>query len=217
MNKGNIIIHAILIIALIGGMGMATITSLADGTNMTTQRTEINTNFTNVNVEVVADTAAIGTLASLTTTAKTDLVVAINEIDGHADTANTSIGTLASLTTTAKTDLVVAINEVNTIQTPILISSFLNSWVNYGGTLYRSAGYYKDRNRVYLQGVIKSGSLTTAAFNLPAGYRPSKNTIIPVVANGNFSYIIVGSGGDVTIYGSDTFWVSLEGVSFEIS
>ena len=42
--------------------------------------------------------AAIGTLANLTTDAKTNLVAAINEVDGHADTAQ---GTASSAATTA--------------------------------------------------------------------------------------------------------------------
>ena len=73
-------------------------------------------------VRTTANTATteIGTLSALTTTIKTSVVAAINEVDGHADsaqsaadTANTSIGTLASLTTTIKTDVVAAINEVD--------------------------------------------------------------------------------------------------------
>ncbi len=56
---------------------------------------------------------AIGTLTSLTTTAKTNLVAAVNEVDAHADEAATAIGTLTSLTTTAKTNLVAAVNEVD--------------------------------------------------------------------------------------------------------
>ena len=48
----------------------------------------------------------IGTLSSLTTTANSNLVVAVNELDGE-------IGTLASLTTTANSNLVAAINEVD--------------------------------------------------------------------------------------------------------
>lgn len=70
---------------------------------------------------------AIGTLASLTTEVKTDLVSAINEVDYNADSAvntatsaqaaaasaMTNIGTLTNLTTDAKTNLVSAINEVD--------------------------------------------------------------------------------------------------------
>ena len=76
-----------------------------------------------------ADTNAtsIGDLTTLTTTAKSSLVAAANEIDADVATntnniaTNTSniatntthIGTLSNLTTTAKTDLVVASNEIN--------------------------------------------------------------------------------------------------------
>lgn len=68
-------------------------------------------------VKVNAD--AIGTLTSLTTTEKTNLVGAVNEVKGTADTAlglaNTnkaSIGTLTNLATTEKGNLVGAVNEV---------------------------------------------------------------------------------------------------------
>lgn len=52
---------------------------------------------------------AIGTLSNLTTTDKTSIVGAVNEVNGKAD----GIGTLSSLTTTDKTSLVGAVNEVN--------------------------------------------------------------------------------------------------------
>lgn len=51
--------------------------------------------------------AITGTLSNLSTTAKTSLVAAINEVDGD-------VGALTSLTTTAKTSLVAALNEVVT-------------------------------------------------------------------------------------------------------
>jgi len=54
-----------------------------------------------------------GLKTNLTTTEKTNLVGAINEVDSHADTNATNIGTLANLTTDAKTNLVAAINEVD--------------------------------------------------------------------------------------------------------
>jgi lysophospholipase L1-like esterase len=63
-------------------------------------------------------------LASLTTTNKTNLVAAVNEVKGQANTNATAItaettratgveGSLASLTTTDKTTLVAAVNEVD--------------------------------------------------------------------------------------------------------
>ena len=70
---------------------------------------------------------AIGDLTNLTTTAKTNLVGAINEVNGEVatNTANistntsnistnsTNIGNLSNLTTASKTNLVSAINEVD--------------------------------------------------------------------------------------------------------
>lgn len=55
----------------------------------------------------------IGTLSSLTTTAKTNLVSAVNEVKGSADTAIANTGSLSDLTTSAKTNVVSAVNEIN--------------------------------------------------------------------------------------------------------
>lgn len=54
----------------------------------------------------------IGTMANLTTSVKTDLVSAINEVDANTKNNATNIGSLASLNTTDKTSIVNAINEV---------------------------------------------------------------------------------------------------------
>lgn len=56
--------------------------------------------------------AAVGTLANLTTTAKDNLVNAINEIDGIASEALLELGDISTLTTNVKTSAVAAINEL---------------------------------------------------------------------------------------------------------
>jgi hypothetical protein len=56
---------------------------------------------------ISTNATAIGTLASLTTTEKTNLVGAVNELDGE-------IGDLSTLTTSEKGTLVGAINEIQT-------------------------------------------------------------------------------------------------------
>lgn len=75
------------------------------------------------------NTGAIGDLTTLETTAKSDLVSAVNEIKSATDTNTSNIstntsnistlgtnqGTMANLTTTDKTSLVSAINEVNAV------------------------------------------------------------------------------------------------------
>jgi hypothetical protein len=102
----------------------------ANATAIATNATAIATNATAIADETTRATGVEGSLASLTTDAKTTLVAAINEVDANADTANASAaanataisnevtratgveGTLANLTTTAKGNLVEAINEV---------------------------------------------------------------------------------------------------------
>lgn len=63
--------------------------------------------------EVNGGSSAVGNLADLTTTVKTNVVSAINEVNGKAEDNADAIGDLASLTTTAKASAVSAINEVN--------------------------------------------------------------------------------------------------------
>ena len=54
-----------------------------------------------------------GELASLTTSAKTSVVAALNALDAYAKSLEPRIGDLSTLSTGAKTNLVVAINELS--------------------------------------------------------------------------------------------------------
>lgn len=54
----------------------------------------------------------VGTMADLTTTVKSSLVGAINEVNSKANSNTTNIGTLSNLETVNKTTIVNAINEV---------------------------------------------------------------------------------------------------------
>jgi hypothetical protein len=104
------------------------------GTDKPTYLTDYNQDMSRIDAGIygaksLADVneSAIGTLANLSTTAKTDLVSAINEVDGDVatNTANistntsnistnsTNIGNLNNLTTASKSNLVSAINEVD--------------------------------------------------------------------------------------------------------
>lgn len=64
-----------------------------------------------------ADTnaTAIGTLTNLTTDAKTNLVVAVNEVDAHADSATNTAGQALSSATTAQTNAGLAQTAVATL------------------------------------------------------------------------------------------------------
>ena len=104
------------------------------GTDKPTYLTDYNQDMAKIDAgihaaKVEADTNAtnIGDLTSLTTTAKTSAVAAINELDSDLGTLNTTVGNhttaiadntshigdLTGLTTTAKTNLVAAVNEVD--------------------------------------------------------------------------------------------------------
>lgn len=63
-----------------------------------------------------ANATAIGTLANLTTDAKTNLVSAINEVDNHADSASTSAGQALASATTAQTNANNAVNAVSELK-----------------------------------------------------------------------------------------------------
>jgi Collagen triple helix repeat (20 copies) len=110
------------------------------------------------------------------------------------------------------------------------VTTFTNGWADYDTTNTSPVRYYKDPSGVvHLSGAVKSGTLTQAAFTLPAGYRPE----------GGYAYFApLSTGGannptlsELLIYGANagTFgatpgqvipWVgnnayfSLDGVSF---
>jgi hypothetical protein len=95
------------------------------------------------------------------------------------------------------------------------VSSFSNSWVNYG-TPYANAGYWKDScGVVHLRGLIKNGTgIGTVAFALPSGYRPAQLRLFVVPSNNAFGDIIIYTNGNVVIHTGSTTWVSLDGVTF---
>ena len=118
---------------------------------------DYNTDMSNIdtgiyNAQNKADTngTSIGTLSSLTTTEKTNLVGAINEVDGDLGTLSTTvgnhttaiadntsdIGNLTNLTTTDKTNLVGAVNEVNYNVSNFNLTSFetITSYTLYNGS-----------------------------------------------------------------------------------
>ena len=100
------------------------------------------------------------------------------------------------------------------------ISSFTNSWVNYGSP-YHNAAYSKNvHNVVRLRGVIKNGTDNQPAFTLPSGYRPASDLFFAVgTALGASGRIIVGSDGTVDPHAADsgTTLISLDNISFHVA
>lgn len=75
--------------------------------------------------------------------------------------------------------------------------AFANAWVNFGGT-EQPARFWKDpMGIVHVQGLIKTGTIATKAFTLPAGYRPGADLMFGTVSNNAFGRITVLANGDV--------------------
>lgn len=97
--------------------------------------------------------------------------------------------------------------------TNLVSPTLLGSWVNVG-SFYATAAYYKDGwNRVYLSGMVKSGS--GSIFTLPTGFRPLKVHLFTVAASDAFGTVTVTDTGIVSFpLGSSSTYVSLDGISF---
>jgi hypothetical protein len=76
--------------------------------------------------------------------------------------------------------------------------AFVNGWINYGSP-YSNAGYLKSPDGwVRLVGVIKSGTVGSAAFTLPAGLHPATLKSLLTLSNGVAGRVDIGSDGSVT-------------------
>ena len=110
------------------------------------ERGQMNQILNDFSSAIIENQENIGVLSSLQTTAKDNLVGAINEnfsniqvnknsinsIKGQISTTNNNIGTLSNLTTTNKSNIVSAINEVNNTTSKLLTRN-INWSVGTGG------------------------------------------------------------------------------------
>ena len=91
--------------------------------------------------------------------------------------------------------------------------TYTNSWVDYGAPNlvggFRLVGIW-----VQLRGTIKSGTIGSACFTLPAGYRPTATAAFAVPSNSLFGMVTVTSAGVVTPTVGSNVSVSLDGIHF---
>ena len=125
----------------------------------------------------------IGTLANLTTTAKTNLVAAINEVDSNADTAQNTATSAADTATQAGATALAAKNATDGLTTYLNLTNFteITTTANWSKTL---GG-----------GTINSIKLYIA--------RNAAGTVAKVYGNINCSGVTTGSTGKV-VYSGDT-------------
>lgn len=93
--------------------------------------------------------------------------------------------------------------------------AFANSWANLGGA-YQTAGFYKDvTGRVHLRGVVTGGTVNTAMFVVPAGYRPALNLIMAVRDGaGALQRFNVQTNGNVSMEAGNNAFVGIDGISW---
>lgn len=94
--------------------------------------------------------------------------------------------------------------------------AFLNGWVNYS-IEYNSCAFRKDTlGYVHLKGLVKSGTIGYAIFQLPVGYRPAKRYLFSTSTNPNaYARLDIQVTGNVDpITGSNNYY-SLDGITFK--
>ncbi|RYZ37446.1 MAG: hypothetical protein EOO71_27945 [Myxococcaceae bacterium] len=91
-----------------------------------------------------------------------------------------------------------------------------SGWVATGFPRGNPKYYKNSAGDVVLGGSIKNGSLGSAAFNLPAGYRPLDELHLPVVSNTGFGRIHITADGNVTPMSGSTTEFSLDGIRFRV-
>ena len=162
----------------------------ADGTYIK-QAKNVSDNLVALDRQVKVNADAIGTLTSLTTTEKTNLVGAVNEIKGTADSAlglaNTnkaSIGTLTNLATTEKGNLVGAVNEVKGTADSALAKANTNTTAiagkaDLGLSNINAAGETVIKNLAKTEAGaivnVQLGDLSTEKYYVDAGKKVNEN------------------------------------------
>jgi hypothetical protein len=104
--------------------------------------------------------------------------------------------------------------KANKVQEAWITPTLTNAWVAFDT---RTAKYKKTEfGRVYLKGIVKSGTIGSAIFTLPVGYRPDETLTYAIVSNGAFGYVTINTDGTVICTLGSNVSVSLSGISFFI-
>lgn len=133
-----------------------------------------------------------------------------NKVDGTSPIEASHINDLQSE--------IVAVETAILTHSYVTVTTFYNSWTNYGGG-WDSASYLKDVfGYVHLRGLIANGTIGDVdAFILPAGYRPAYRVLFTVDA-ATGSHVIgrvdVTSSGQVRVVAGGSGYTSLNSVVF---
>ena len=143
-------------------------------------------------------------------------VVILNKSDVGLSNADNTSDANKPISTAQQTALDLKANKSQSAW--IAVSSFLNSWANYGTTPggYSDASYFKDEfGIVHLRGLVKNGTVGSVAFNLPTGFRPEFIKVYSASSGGAYATLRVNPNGDVVPYTGANTYFSLDGVKFK--
>jgi hypothetical protein len=90
-----------------------------------------------------------------------------------------------------------------------VISTFSNSWTNYDASWPTAAYRVDSEGWLIMRGLLRSGTLNSVAFTLPAAYRPQIMQVVRTNANDAAAWIQIGTDGQVLINSSSNAYVSL--------
>ena len=94
--------------------------------------------------------------------------------------------------------------------------SFANSWVNFDAGTTNPCGYMRDPSGfVHLRGKVKTGTINTAIFTLPANYRPHYKETLVSISNDAVCKIEIDTSGNVVSATGNNTYVSLDGLTFK--
>jgi hypothetical protein len=100
----------------------------------------------------------------------------------------------------------------------ITVASLLGTWVtpSAAATNQGAAAYRIDTNGVvWLRGSLGAGTIGTAAFTLPSGFRPQTTLLqFAVISNNALGVVNIDSSGNVTPQVGSNVYFSLAGVAF---
>ena len=108
------------------------------------------------------NTAAIGTLANLTTDAKNNLVAAINEVDSHADTAQNTANSASTAANTANTNIAkFNLTEKDTLSPSTNKGTINASLTNLQFACDTTGSIFKIYGRIFIENLSNAtGTLT---------------------------------------------------------
>lgn len=94
--------------------------------------------------------------------------------------------------------------------------AFEHGWLNYDATTFQGARFWKDpMGIVHVEGLVKSGTIATSVFTLPAGYRPATKLVWAAYTSTGVGRLDVYGDGSVFAASGGTGYYSLSVINFK--